>query len=388
MSTDIQLSPRKFVAPEYVFGIDSRLMAGVFSKKLGARKLFFVTDPGLVKTHWVAEIEKELKKQSLEYIIFSSISPNPRDFEVMKGQALYKEHNCNLILALGGGSVMDCAKGIGIVSSNGGNIIDYEGVDMINKPIPPLICIPTTAGSAADVSQFAIINNTEERYKFAIISKAVVPDVALIDPTVLTSMDSFLTACTGIDALSHAFEAFVSNANSTFTDLYALESIRLIVQNLPLTIGSPNNIQLRGKMMLASLYAGLAFSNASLGCVHSLAHSLGGYLDLPHGECNGILLPFVVDYNYYAAPERYKKIADIIQIPLNGMNSKEVKKALIEYLNSFKQSIGLYSTLKDKGVTSDIIPPLAKKAFKDPCNATNPKPPNLNDLEVIYHEAF
>ncbi len=388
MSLDIQLSPRKFVAPEYIFGIDSRLMAGIFSKKLGARKIFFATDPGLVNTPWVADIESEFHKHSLEFIRFSSISPNPRDFEVMKGKELYIEHNCNLILALGGGSVMDCAKGIGIVCSNGGHISDYEGVDMINSPIPPLICVPTTAGSAADVSQFAIINNTEEHYKFAIISKAVVPDVALIDPIILTSMDTFLTACTGIDALSHAFEAFVSNANSAFTDLYALESIQLITQNLLLTIDSPNDIQLRGKVMLASLYAGLAFSNASLGCVHSLAHSLGGFLDLPHGECNGILLPHVVDYNFDAATDRYKRIAETLQIPISGMNTMDTKNALINYLNNFKQKIGLHKTLKDKGVTPDIIPMLATKAYKDPCNATNPRPPKEEDLEVIYHESI
>nr|WP_319265950.1 alcohol dehydrogenase-like regulatory protein ErcA [uncultured Draconibacterium sp.] len=388
MTQTIQLSPRKFVAPEYIFGVDSRLMAGIFCKKLGGRKVFLVTDKGIENTQWLTEIENELKKQSLEYIIFSSVSPNPRDFEVMQGKVAYEKNNCNLILALGGGSVMDCAKGIGIVSSNQGNIKDYEGVDMINKPMPPLICIPTTGGTAADVSQFAIINNVSKGYKFAIISKAVVPDVALIDPLVLTSMNSFLSACTGMDTLSHAFEAFVSNANSAFTDLYALESIRLIFDNLPQSIAHPDDIQARGKVMLASLYAGLAFSNASLGCVHALAHSLGGYLDLPHGECNAILLPHVVDYNFESATERYTKIAKTIDIPLNGYNEREIKKRFIEHLINFKQSLGIIKTLKNRGVSSDILGNLAARAIKDPCNATNPKSPQLDDLKAIYSEAM
>lgn len=385
---DIQLSPRKFVAPEYVFGVDTRLMAGIFCKKLGGRKILLVTDQGIRNTPWLAEIEQELKKQLLAYTVFSSISPNPRDYEVMNGKKIYEENKCNLILALGGGSVIDCAKGIGIVSSNQGMIHDYEGIDMINKPMPPLICIPTTAGSAADVSQFAIINNTEEKYKFAIISKAVIPDVALIDPFLLSSMDSFLSACTGIDALSHAVEAYVSNANSAFTDLYALEAISLVINNLHNSIVRSDDMQARGRMMLASLYAGLAFSNASLGTVHALTHSLGGYLDLTHGECNAILLPHVVAFNFDSVPERYIKIAEIIGMPVAHAHPKDIKKAFVERLIELKQSVGLNTTLKDKGVSNDIIPHLAAKAIKDPCNATNPKAPNCDDLKVIYTEAM
>ncbi|GET31631.1 iron-containing alcohol dehydrogenase [Prolixibacter bellariivorans] len=389
MSNNIQLSPRKFVAPEYVYGIDSRLMAGTFCKKLGGRKILLVTDEGMLSTPWIPEIEKELQKQSLEYIIFSAVSPNPRDYEVMNGRDIYEGNKCNLILAVGGGSVIDCAKGIGIVSTNQGHILNYEGVDMIKRPMPPLICIPTTGGTAADVSQFAIINNTSGHYKLAIISKAVVPDVALIDPLTLTSMDTFLTACTGMDALSHAFEAFVSSGSSAFTDLYALEAIRLITGNLHDSITHPNDIQLRGKIMLATLYSGLAFSNASLGCVHSLAHSLGGYLDLPHGACNAVLLPHVVDYNFESAEERYIRIAETLEIPLPlKTNTKEIKKAFIGYLLDFRQSIGLYNTLKDMGVTSDITPVLATKAINDPCNATNPRLPVKKDLETIYQEAI
>jgi alcohol dehydrogenase class IV len=381
---NIELEIRKFVAPEYLFGIDARLLVGQYCKKLGGRKILLATDSGIIQTQWFREVKDSLQENQIEYIVYSSISPNPRDHEVMLGAEQYNQNRCNMILAIGGGSVLDCAKGIGIIANNRGTICDFEGVDKIQNPMPPLVCIPTTSGTSADVSQFAIINNTKDRYKFAIISKAVVPDVALIDPMVLTTMDSYLTACTGMDALSHAFEAFVSNASSAFTDMYAMEAIRLINFNLPIAVSAPNDIQARGKMMLASLYAGLAFSNASLGCVHSLAHSLGGYLDLPHGECNAILLPHVVDFNYAEAENKYTKIAEIMGIA----NRDSSKTALMTYLFQLNQNLGIIERLQQKGVTPDVIPILARKAINDPCNATNPNPPSEADLEIIYKEAM
>lgn len=385
---NIQLEIRKFLAPEYVFGIDARLKAGNYCKRFGGRRILLVTDQGVMQTPWVKDVEKSIEELGMEYAVYSSVSPNPRDFEVMAGAELYLHEKCNMIVAVGGGSVMDCAKGIGIVTTNHSNILAFEGVDKIDKPMPPLVCIPTTGGTAADVSQFAIINNYKERYKLAIVSKAVVPDVALIDPLVLTSMDGFLTACTGMDALTHAMEAFVSNASSPFTDLYALESIRLVNENLVQSYLDPLELQYRGKMMLASLYAGLAFSNASLGCVHSLAHSLGGYLDLPHGECNAILLPHVVDYNFDVAADRYTRIAGIFGIETHNRSGKSVRDELKKYLMEMNHRLGISQTLNKLGVQSDTIPFLSDRAIKDPCNATNPKPPEKKDLEVIYSEAM
>lgn len=384
----IQLELRKFVAPEYIFGIKARLSAGNFCRQLGGKKVLLVTDSGLIKTPWINEVEESIVKAGCNFVLFSSISPNPRDYEVMEGVDYYKQNKCNIILAIGGGSVLDAAKGIGIVSTNHLHISAFEGVDKIERPMPPLICIPTTGGTAADVSQFAIINNYGERYKMAIISKSVVPDVALIDPEILTSMNPFLTACTGIDALSHAFEAYVSNASSPVTDLYALEAIRLIHVNLLNSYRHPEDIQSRGKIMLASLYAGLAFSNASLGCVHALAHSLGGYFDLPHGECNAILLPHVVDFNFNSASDRYSLIAKSLNLPISRLSKSQIRCALTDYLKSLNHSLGIYSSLSDKQVKSVDIPILSTKAIKDPCNATNPKPPVRRDLEVIYSEAM
>ena len=317
---------------------------------------------------------------------YSAVSPNPRETEVMQGADCYLSEDCDAIVAVGGGSPMDCAKGIGIVCSNERPILEFEGIDNIQQPMPPLICIPTTAGTAADVSQFAVILNTPEKLKIVIAGKSAVPDVALIDPEPLTTMDAYLTACTGLDALVHAIEAFVSTASSPITDLHALEAIRLIAANLLGTISQPHDIGQRSQMMLGSLDAGLAFSNASLGAVHAMAHSLGGLLDLPHGECNAILLEHVMAYNFTAAPERFRQIGGALGLDLRG--TPDCRDALLAEIRRIKTAAGVTHSLRELGVRPTDIPALAAKAFKDVCLVTNPRKPSQADLESIYAEAL
>src|SRR5690349_14591294 len=223
-----ELDLRKFVVPEFVFGVGARYLAGRYARNFGARKVLVVSDPGVIRAGWTAQVLDSLRDEDIPYIIFSEVTPNPRGSEVMTGVQVYQREGCNLIVAVGGGSPMDCAKGIGIASANRKDVFEFEGVDQVPLPGPPLICIPTTAGSSADVSQFAIITHLERKVKIAIISKMVVPDVALIDPMTTITLDAELTASTGMDALVHGIEAFVSNANSPMTDLHALEAIRLV----------------------------------------------------------------------------------------------------------------------------------------------------------------
>jgi alcohol dehydrogenase class IV len=377
------LENRKFVCPEFIFGAGSRELVGQYATNLGGHTVFVATDPGVEKSGWTSQVLQSLKQEGLDYHVFRAISPNPRDYEVANGVREYMQHNCDLILAVGGGSVMDCAKGIGILAGNDGNILDYEGVDKIHLPIPPLICIPTTGGTSADVSQFAIILDTKRLVKIAIISKAIVPDIALIDPRVLLTMPPYLTACTGIDALVHAFEAYVSNAASYITDMHALEAIELLHSQLRVCITQPENIEARGHVMLGSLLAGLAFSNASLGCVHAMAHSLGGLLDLPHGECNAILLDHVVNYNYPSAPERYGDIARILKVA-----DPSSPTALCKAIRDFKTSVGVKSTLHSVGVRPEHFPSLSRTSISDPCVLTNPRKPNLDDIESIFRSAL
>ncbi len=236
---------------------------------------------------------------------------------------------------------MDCAKGIGIVTTNNSHILNFEGVDMVDVPGPPLICIPSTAGSSADVSQFAIITDTERDVKISIVSKAMVPDAALIDPELTSTMDAQLTAATGMDALTHAIEAYVSNANSALTDLLALDAIEQVSDNLAAVIKDPENLELRGKVMLGSMEAGLAFSNAILGAVHAMAHSLGGYLDLPHGECNAILLPYVIRVNFPYAVERYSRIAEKMGVSVSGKTDEQICNELEQAIVALSRGCGV-----------------------------------------------
>jgi len=382
------LSLRKFVAPEIIFGIGARKLAGKYAKQFSGKKVLIVTDKGVIKAGWLKDIEESLNEVNIPYHVFSSVSPNPRSEEVMTGAETFRETQCNIILSLGGGSPMDCAKGIGIVANNGGHILDYEGVDKISRPVPPLIFIPTTAGSSADVSQFAIITNIEEQIKIAIISKSIVPDISLIDPTTTSSMNPYLTACTGIVALVHAVEAYVSTGSGVLTDTFALESLQLVSDYLPALMSDITNPQLREKIMLASMKAGLAFSNAILGAVHAMAHSLGGYLDLPHGECNAMLLEHVVNYNFSHAGERYTRIAGIMGIETEGLRESQVLPKLIDRIIDLKKEVGIINSLSEKGVGSGDIPPLAQKAVKDACLITNPRKADTDDLQTIYHEAM
>lgn len=379
---------RKFVAPEFIFGIGARREVGRYALNFGARQVLVVTDPGVMAAGWVDQLATDLAEQGISYTRFCDVTPNPRDHEVMNGAERYRESGCDVIVAIGGGSVIDCAKGIAIVAANGGHILDYVGIDAIPLPGPPLICIPTTAGSSADISQFAIINAVELKTKVAIISKAIVPDVALVDPETTTSMSGYLTACTGLDALTHAIEAFVSTASSPISDLHALAAVRGVARNLRRAVIDPLDMTAREEMMLASLHAGIAFSNASLGLTHSMAHSLGGYLDLPHGECNALLLPTVIGFNFPAAEERYAAIGQAFGIaPTDGAEGIGLAQ-LIEQALVLRSSVGIQGGLGQRGLSAGVIDELADRAIHDGCIYTNPRRPSIGDLRDLYAEAY
>lgn len=379
---------RKFVAPEIIFGQGARLLVSQYVKNFGGSRTLLVSDPGVKTAGWLKETEDALTNENIPYSLFTDVSPNPRETQVMAGAALYLEEKCDTVVCIGGGSAMDLAKAVAIVVSNGGDILDYEGIDKIQYAVPPLILIPTTAGSSADVSQFTIITNQQEKVKIAIISKTIVPDVALIDPATTLSMDPFLTACTGIDALVHAIEAFVSTVSSPITDIHAIEAIKLINTHLPTAVQQPDNYAIREHIMRASMEAGLAFSNAVLGAVHAMAHSLGGYMDLPHGECNAILLDNIIDFNFEAAPERFLAIASAMNLDLRGMTTNTAKRSLLDHIIQLKRQVGISHKLEKVGVKKSDLPTLAAKAVQDACLLTNPRKANQRDLEVIYEEAL
>lgn len=379
---------RKFVNPEFVFGLGARKLAGQYAKKFEPKKILVVSDPGVVAAGWTDDVCATLEDAGLPYLTFTRCTPNPKAEEVMDGVEVYKREGCTMVMSVGGGSVIDCAKGIAVVVADGRHILQYEGVDQIKSKKPPLICIPTTGGTSSDVSQFAIITNMDERVKIAIISSKVVPDVSLIDPLTLTTMDPYLAACTGMDALVHAIEGFVSLNATRITDLHALEAIRLITSNIIDSLQNPDNLRLRESIMRGSLEAGLAFSNASLGGVHAMAHSLGGYRDLPHGECNAMLLRHVMDFNFNEATDRFLKIGDAMGLDLRGMVQRDKKRSILGEIDRLAKAVGIDMTLGGRGIKNVDAPQLAKNAVKDACMNTNPRKVNSRDIEVLYEEAM
>lgn len=378
---------RKFVVPEYVYGIGALNLIGRYAKNFGAKKTLVVTDPGVVQAGWLKKALDSLDAEHIPWAVFQGVTANPKDYEVACGVECYRENECDVIVAVGGGSPVDCAKAIGIASANGKDVLTFEGVDEVPMPDPPLICVPTT-GSSADVSQFAIIVDSLRKLKIAIISKTVVADVSLIDPETSTTMPAELTAYTGLDALVHAIEAYVSNASSPMTDINALAAMPLLAKNLIPAMEYPKNIEYRNNMMLGSLLAGMAFSNASLGLVHSMAHSLGGLLDSPHGLCTALLLDHVVDFNYQAEPERYDQIGLAMGLELSGFNADGRKKALLDRIGELRKSAGIDTTLGALGAAKHDIRQLSINAYNDPCSATNPRQASMREIEELYEKAF
>lgn len=375
---------RKFVAPEIVFGPGARRRVGQYAQNYGARHVLLVSDPGLIAAGWTAQVEQALQAAGLAWSLFSGVTPNPKDYEVTQGAEVYRQEKCDLLVAVGGGSVIDCAKGIGILAVNEGPLGRYEGVDEVPLPGPPLICVPTTAGTSADVSQFAILTDTPKRVKAALVSKMLVPDVSLIDPETTTTLSAELTRNTGIDALTHAFEAYVSTASSPLTDLHALAAVRRIAEHLVEAVRQPQSLEVRTEMMCGALLAGLAFSNASLGLLHAMSHALGGESDAAHGLCNAVVLRQVVAFNFPAAPERYRALGEALGLPLAGAAPDEVLERLLEKLDQLAQAAGIDSRLCQLGTTVADVASLAAKAVNDPCLATNPRPATREEIEKLY----
>lgn len=378
----------KFVAPEIIFGQGALRQVGESLVRLGAKSVFIVTDPGVLASGWVEQITPAIQESGLDYQIWSEVTSNPRDYEVDNGLESYLNSGCNAVLGIGGGSPIDAAKAIALLSANRGSICDYEGADKIQYPLPPLVAVPTTAGSGSEVTQFAIITNTSRKKKMVIGSKSLIPDIALIDPRTLTTKDKELSANTGMDVLTHAIEAYVSLAATPLTDVQALNAIKLVTDYLPLSISSRSNLKAKSAMAMASLQAGLAISNAILGLVHAMSHPLGGLLDMPHGEACAILLPYVMEYNLPAAIDRYGTIAKAMDQRVEGLSKREAAEKAVEAVKRLSRDVGIPDKLSKVGLTEEYINQLSENAMQDVCILTNPREVPLEDIIKIYTAAL
>lgn len=357
-------------------------------RKYGFRHALIVTDAGLAKAGVADKVAGLLQEQDINATIFDGAKPNPTVSNVENGLLKLKASGADFIISLGGGSPHDCAKGIALVAANGGEISDYEGVDQSAKPQLPLIAINTTAGTASEMTRFCIITDETRHVKMAIVDRNVTPLLSVNDPSLMAAMPKGLTAATGMDALTHAIEAYVSTAATPITDACALKAVELISANLRTAVANGSDMPARENMAYAQFLAGMAFNNASLGYVHAMAHQLGGFYDLPHGVCNAVLLPHVESFNASICPARLKDVAAAMGIDTQRLDNEQGAAAAIAAIRQLSGDIGIPGGLAELGAKADDIPTLAANAMKDACGFTNPRPANQAQIEEIFRTAM
>lgn len=357
-------------------------------RKYGFLKALIVTDAGLAKAGLATQIAGLLVEQGIDSVVFDGAKPNPTVSNVESGLALLSERECDFVISLGGGSPHDCAKGIALCATNGGHISDYEGVDRSQNPQLPLIAINTTAGTASEMTRFCIITDEVRHVKMAIVDRNVTPLLSVNDPAMMAKMPKSLTAATGMDALTHAIEAYVSTAATPITDACALKAIALIAGYLRRAVDDGSDMEARESMAYAQFLAGMAFNNASLGFVHAMAHQLGGFYDLPHGVCNAVLLPHVQSFNASVCPSRLTDVAHAMGADIRGLSPEEGARAAIVAIRTLAGSIDIPPGLTSLGVKEEDFPILAANALKDACGLTNPRPADQTQIEDIFRRAL
>ncbi|MDL4616377.1 L-threonine dehydrogenase [Citrobacter amalonaticus] len=371
-----------------IIGTDSLKDAMNAMAEYGFRRTLIVTDSVLTKLGMAGDIQKALQEQDIFSVIFDGTHPNPTTINVADGLKILKDNDCDSVISLGGGSPHDCAKGIALVAANGGDIRDYEGVDRSAKPQLPMIAINTTAGTASEMTRFCIITDVARHIKMAIVDKHVTPLLSVNDSSLMIGMPKSLTAATGMDALTHAIEAYVSVAATPITDACALKAVTMISDNLSIAVESGGNMHAREAMAYAQFLAGMAFNNASLGYVHAMAHQLGGFYDLPHGVCNAVLLPHVQVFNSQVAAARLRDCAAAMGVDIAGMTDAEGAKACINAIRALARQVNIPAGLRDLGVKEEDIPVLATNALKDACGLTNPIQATHDEIMAIYRAAM
>ena len=353
-------------------------------KSRGFKKALIVCGKRSAKSAEFKGITDNLASNGVEFVVYPGSQPNPTVTNVMDGVKVLKDNGCDFVISYGGGSPHDCAKGIALVATNGGNIKDYEGVNVSKKPQLPLIAINTTAGTASEMTIFAIITDEERHVKMAIVDKHVNPILAVNDPNLMVSMPASLTAATGMDALTHAIEAYTASLRSNFSDPLAIKAIQMVEENLVNSYAG--NEEARNLMHEAQCLAGMSFSNALLGIVHSMAHKVGAVFHIPHGCANAIFLPYVIQYNRTACEDRYADIAK--SIGLEGSTDAELTDALIERINKFNNDLNIPHSMKEYGVAEDDFKAnldfISKNAVADACTGSNPREIDANTMAKLF----
>ena len=377
----------KFHTPEIIIGPGSLDEVPRAAAGLGMRRLLVVSDRPLTETPWYPALAQRLTADGLQVSSFTGVSPNPRAPEIAAGLGRYDEARADGIVALGGGSVIDAAKGIAILAANGGHILEYEGIDRARRPLPPVVAVPTTAGSGSDVSQFCIVNDVDRMTKVTIIGRGLVPDVSVIDPRTLTTLPPTVAAQSGMDAITHCIEAYASRAHSRLTDGTALRAIATAWTNIERFVDTPADPDAGIEMAYAALEAGMAFTNAILGATHAMSHPVGGLCDAPHGAINAVLLPHVIGFNAEADPAPYVRLARAVGLGTSG-GAHATADRFADAVGALSRRVGLPSRLAEFGVRDADIPILTAHAMADACMTTNPRRPTSAEVAQMYAQAL
>ena len=376
---------KKFMLNETSYhGADAILAITDEIKARGFKKVFVATDPDLIKFGIAAKVTDLLDKEGIEYSVYSNIKPNPTIENVQSGVKAFKEANADSIVAIGGGSSMDTAKAIGIIITNPEyeDVRSLEGVAPTKNPCVPIIAVPTTAGTAAEVTINYVITDVEKKRKFVCVDTHDIPVVAVVDPDMMSSMPAGLTAATGMDALTHAIEGYITLGAWELSDMFHLKAIEIISRSLR---GAVNNTaDGREGMALGQYVAGMGFSNVGLGVDHSMAHTLSAYYDMPHGKACATLLPAVMAYNAEATGEKYREIARAMGVKgVDAMTEDEYRKAAIDAVATLAKDVGIECSLKGV-VKEEDIHQMSVDAYNDACRPGNPKETSVEDIEAIY----
>lgn len=356
-------------------GVSQQLVEWV--ERLQGRSILVVCDPGVKAAGLAEPIVDALKAKFANVAMFDAVKPDP-DIELVETMTAFaRDHHSDILIAIGGGSAIDATKAVRILLSEGGHIRDYEGMDKITQTCVPMIAIPTTSGTGSEVTSFSIVSDHARQRKMVLAGRAIAADVALVDPTLTLSVPASVTAATGMDAITHAIEAYLSKIATPLTDINALKAIELISQNLTTAVHSPANIEARSQVMLGSLLAGIAFNSAILGLAHAIAHPLGVLFHLPHGLANAVVLPEVVAFNGSVVPERVCQIGRAM-----GLSENADVKAVVAALKSLNQNIGIPS-LSGVGITVESFDAIADLTMQEVSLLTNPAPVTKSDVIAV-----
>jgi len=371
------------------FGTGAIADLATMVKDLGGSKVFLVVDPGLKKAGLVDRIAAPLTKADVPFVVYDQVDPEPGLKLADNGAKIAKKEKCDCVVGVGGGSAMDVAKAVSILLTNGGKAEDYLGLGKIAKPGVPKIMVPTSAGTGAEVTFTAVFINEKTKSKGGMNGDPLYPEAALLDPELTVSLPPHVTAATGIDALTHALEAFVSTQAHPISDMYALEAIGLISANLPMAYAHGGNIEARSAMLLGSLLGGKALATAGVGLVHAMAYPLGGMFGIPHGLANAVLLPYVTAYNLIGNPEKFATIAEVMGANVDKLSLREAAEAAVEAVYNLNQDVGIPATLAELKIPAKKIPEMAKIALTvtRPVE-NNPRKPTLEEVMAIYEQAF